>query len=106
MYRTMQEIKSANQKWATKNQRVCWFEPGAMSFFSTQLHDRVYGGHLFITSEQYEATEYGKTYLGFTDGPRKFTVRTCNPDGSIDTIGEFQAYDTLQHAEEAVKGLY
>jgi len=101
-YRTIADIKRANKMWASTHQRAWWFDPGAMSFFSSQIHDKVYHGRYFITSEQYEATDYGKT-LGFTDGPRKYSVRVCHPDGSIDTVGEHMAYDSVEQAERALE---
>lgn len=104
MYKTIQDIKRANREWAVKNGRAWWFAPDAMSFFSSQIHDKVYNGDYFITSEQYEATEYGKTYYGFTDGPRMYSVRICHPNGSIDTLGEHMAYKSLEEAEGVIQG--
>src|SRR5579885_440819 len=100
-YRTIQDIKRANHEWAITHKRVSIFDRGAMVFFSSQVHDKVYGGRYFITSEQFIATDYGKT-LGFKDGDRLYTVRECRPDGSCDTIGEFQAYKSIEDAERYI----
>lgn len=38
------------------------------------------GSYYFVTGERFENL------------PRKYTVRRMNPDGTIDTVGEFQQY--------------
>jgi len=105
MYNSIADIKRANRTLSHSNGRAYWFEPGTMSFFGTQLHDKVYFGQYFITSEQYLASDYGKTYLGFTDGPRMYSVRVCHADGSIDTIGEHMGYKSLEEAEQSLRKL-
>ena len=39
------------------------------------------------------------------DQPRRYTVRRANPDGSVDTVGEFQAHATRAAAIRAIQGL-
>jgi len=104
MYRTIFDIKHANRIWAHKNEREYWFGPGPMGFFSSRLHEKVYSGRYFITSEQYEATDYAKSQ-GSTDGPRRWSIRICKPSGEIDTVGVHMGFESLQQAETAVEEL-
>lgn len=104
-FQSMVDIKKAHQLYCQSNNRANFFDPKAMTFFSSNLLSKVYRGRFFITSEQYKATAYAKQ-VGFKDGERKYTVRVCLPDGSISTVGEFQGYSSLQGAEEAIKLLH
>ena len=69
-----------------------WFAPFNMRYFSCRVHHAVYGGCYFVTSEQYN-----------WKAPRLYTVRKVNQDGRIETIGDFQGYDTRQKAHNAAK---
>lgn len=70
-----------------------FFEEGTMRFFRSKIVSRQpIAGRFFITSEQFDA-----------DAPRLYTVRRANDDGSIDTIGEFQQYETYQEARAAAR---
>lgn len=71
-----------------------WFEPSTKRFFRSRIGDTLYGGRYFISSEQFHEA-----------APRLYTVREANPDGSIDTVGEFQAYDTRTQAVAAIRKL-
>lgn len=74
-----------------------WFEPGAMKFFKCRLgNGKVYGGKYFVTSEHNSSSYYNY--------PRMYTIREIRPDG-IDTVGEFQAYDTKREAISDIKKL-
>lgn len=98
MYATIQEIKQANKRKGGN-----WFDKSTMEFFASQINNKVYHGKFFITSEQFEATDYQKERYGWTDGPRKFSVRMCKHDGSIETIGEHMKFTSLQEAELAIE---
>jgi hypothetical protein len=85
------------EKAAGRNRRIGnhWFEPEAMSFFSTKLIGvlRVCrDGHLFITSERTPR-----------DRVRQYSVRLLAKDGSVDTLGGFHAHVTRAAAERALK---
>ena len=57
-------------------------------FFSSRIQTTPpYCGRVFVTSEKFD----WKT-------PRYYTVRCIRPCGGIDTIGEFQGFDTRQSA--------
>jgi hypothetical protein len=69
----------------------CWFEKASMRFFGTRIESGILRGHYFITSEQQD-----------DDRPRKFTVRSFDDEGSIETVGEFHAHDSKASAIEAM----
>jgi hypothetical protein len=69
----------------------CWFEPDTMRFFGTRIESGIINGRYFITSEQQDG-----------DSPRKFSVRSFDEAGKIDTVGEFHGYDTKAEALGAV----
>lgn len=71
-----------------------WFTPGAMRFFNSKVPPNVYGNRYFVTSEQYDY-----------DSPRLYTIREIMDDGSINTVGEFQQYETLTAARVAARKL-
>jgi hypothetical protein len=93
----MGEIRYANERLGHH-----WFKPDTMRFFGCRVGSAVYGGRYFITSEQ-------DTYVSSTGSPgawygrRLYTVRMANHDGSIETIGEFGAYETRAQALGAIR---
>lgn len=72
-----------------------WFSPDTKRFFHSRIGDTLYGGRYFISSE---CREPGET-------PRLYTIREANPDGSIDTVGDFQEYSTRAQAVRAIERL-
>lgn len=93
MYKTLQEVIDKAEKIESP-----FFSPAAMSFFSSRLHDQIYGGQMFITSEQ-DAT--GIVW----GGDRRWTIRRMSEHGHIDTIGEFGQYSSLADAIAAAQRL-
>lgn len=73
-----------------------FFSKGAMEFFNSKVESGMIGGKWFITSEQYD-----------DESPRLYTLRVVSrdmdavPTLSIDTVGEFQQYETLAMARAA-----
>ncbi len=85
MFRTIEEIKQANA-----NAGQHWFSPDTMRYFNSRVLAGVIGGRYFVTSERYD------------DGtPRLYTIRVANEDGTIDTVGDFQGYETADSAKRA-----
>jgi hypothetical protein len=84
-YETMEDVIRANTEIGEH-----WFEPATMRFFKTRIESRLIAGHRFITSEK------------GPDEVRRYTIRDARPDGSIDTVGEFQGYRTLAQAKKDV----
>ena len=95
MYSNITAIKAANKSYAEKTNRAYWFALDTMRFFATKLYSKVYKGRYFITSEQF-ISDHG-------NGPRLYSVRECMPNGSIETVGKFQAYNSLAEAKRAIQ---
>ena len=77
---------------------VDWFAPSASRFFSTTYPRaaRGYGqGYLFVTGD---ADRYG-------GGDRRYSVRHQSPDGTVSTVGDFQAYATRREADAVVAAM-
>lgn len=87
-----------------RNHSGQWFSPNNIRFFGSRLAKIAYrgaGGIFFVSSERCR-------YLAHTDAwkhPRAYSVRQQLPDGSIDTMGEFQAYRSRETAHRVAKTL-
>lgn len=68
----------------------CWFGAGEMRFFGTRIESEIIDGSFFITSEQPP------------HGPRKFTIRSFDSKGDIETVGQFCAFDSKHDALDAL----
>jgi hypothetical protein len=82
MFANMDEVKAANQADGQH-----WFDGPTMAFFRCRIESQLIGGRWFISSEQ-----------SAEDAPRLYTVRAVASDGTVSTVGEFQAYETLADA--------
>ena len=51
MYKSLAEIKAANEAYAKREGRAYWFSSGATNFFKSSYRSTVYHGHFFITGE-------------------------------------------------------
>ena len=72
-----------------------WFDRDTLRFFNSRISERVYpvpGGAYFVTSEKYSR---------YDNSPRLYTVRHCTLEGDINTIGEFQQYQSAPQAHYA-----
>lgn len=85
VYHTIEDVIRANKSIGNH-----WFDPDTMRFFRTRLGQELYAGKYFITSEQGPS------------GVRKWSIRVACVDGTIDTLGEFQAYHSTSAARYAV----
>lgn len=72
-----------------------FFEADTMRFFRSRVLEPVYGGRFFVTSEKNDGPGY--------EYPRLYTVREFMPDGSIESLGEFQEYGTAAQARAAIR---
>ena len=84
MFNNVNEIIQAN-----RNSGGHWFSEETMRFFKCRILDGVFGGHYFVTSEKGPS------------GVRAYTVRHADSDGTISTVGGFQAYGTASDALDA-----
>ena len=87
MYNTIKEIKDAN-----KDLGQHWFNKATMSYFNSRIVSGVIMGQYFITSEE----------NNYCDEKKKYTARIALPDGSIDTIGQFYALESIKDAKKAI----
>ena len=84
------------------------FEPGALRFFNSKFPRRavypVSDGAFFISSEFSKGVYISTGWI--PDGPVRWSVRfISDQDGSIDTVSEFQEFETLAEARDAAKAL-
>ena len=80
---------------ANDNNGFYFFSPSAMRGFSSRIHNALYGGCVFVTSEQF-------SYRGHKE-PREYRVRVAMKDGSIQSVmGKFK---TRSSAHENAKWL-
>jgi len=89
-YRTIADIKLRNQRNGGK-----WFDPSNMRFFSCRVQLDIYlnkkGEAFFVSSERRPGDR------------RLYSVRVARRDGSIDTVGKFQGYETGRAAHAAAR---
>ena len=83
-----------------------WFEPGSLRFFNSKFPRRavypVSDGAFFISSEYSKGVYISTGWI--PDGPVRWSVRfVSESDGTINTVSEFQEYETLKDAREAAK---
>lgn len=83
---TIAELKALNER-----NGGCWFGRGEMRFFGTRIESGILCGRYFITSEQPP------------HGSRKFSVRTFDDEGSVETVGEFCELATKRDALAALR---
>lgn len=84
---TIAELRALN-----KANGGCWFDAGTMRFHGTTIASGVIRGRYFITRDA----------SGFGDAPRKFTVRSFDATGDVDTVGEPFSYNTKADAIAAI----
>jgi hypothetical protein len=90
-YFTIDQVKRAN-----RDAGYHFFDADTLRFFGSRIGSTVYAGRFFVTTERSGFEHYS---------PRKATVREAMPDGSIETVGEFNEFDTTAQANAAIKRL-
>lgn len=89
-FETLADIKEAN-----RNAGLHWFSPDTVRFFKSRFSEDIYplpdGGAMFVSSER------------GPDDVRAYSVRLARADGSIETVGGFQAHATSRAAHAAAK---
>jgi hypothetical protein len=89
VYSNMEDVKRANRQIGNH-----WFDPETVRFFRTRICSELIAGAYFITSEQYSAGAL-----------RLYSIRRAQPDGTIETIGDFQQYRSKAEARAAIRRL-
>lgn len=95
-FRTMEDVREANRAIGHH-----WFDADTLRFFRSRIGGALYGGRYFVSSEQFQ----GSWSEGHYSEPRRYTVRVANQDGTVDTVGEFQAYASRAQALRAIREL-
>ena len=75
-----------------------FFSPSAMRSFNCRVHENVYGGCVFVTSEKNDMPYCAPQ-------PRVYTVRVAFEDGSIHTYGALGDYATRADAHSDARWL-
>jgi len=78
-----------------------FFSPNTMRGFSSRISElcwKVKDDIYFITSEA-DRFDHHKGSI------RAYTIRTCDIEGDINTIGEFQGHATLRDARQGIKAI-
>lgn len=91
-YKTLSEFKQAN-----KTNGYHFFDRKTMNFFNSRIESSLLKGGYFITSEQIETSQGVE--------PRKYTLRKCNVDATVATVGGFQRFRTKEAAKYYIKTL-
>ena len=92
-FSTIAQIKRLNES----NGRH-WFSPSSMRWFNSRVHDNVYGGCVFVTSEKNDMPYCAPQ-------PRVYTVRVAFADASIHTYGSLGDYATRSDAHADARWL-
>ena len=87
-FRNLDEVRRAN-----KAQGLHFFDDLTIQFFNSRIESYLVDGHYFVTSERYDDTT-----------PRLYTLRYAHESGVIETVGEFQQYESVESALEGVGG--
>jgi hypothetical protein len=88
----MEDIKRANARAGHH-----FFEASSMRFFASRVGQTVYGGRYFVTSEQFRDYASGRV------DARRYTIRECDHEGHVRTVGDFQGFGTAAQARSAIK---
>jgi hypothetical protein len=92
-FNTIDQIIRANQDGGRY-----FFSRNAMRGFNSRVHDAVYSGCVFVTSEKNDMPYCAPQ-------PRVYTVRIAMEDGSIETYGSLGDYATRSQAHAQAQWL-
>lgn len=85
-FSSISQIKASNAR-----NGYYFFSPSTMRGFNSRVHDAVYGGCVFVTSERNDIPYCAPQ-------PRVYTIRVMRANGSIDTYGNMGDYATRAEA--------
>jgi hypothetical protein len=88
-YLTMQDVIDANKSIGHH-----WFDRETLRFFNTRIESSLIAGEYFITSERVDDRDR-----------RRYSLRRAKPDGTVETIGAFQAYASKSEALNAARAM-
>lgn len=95
-YRTLEDIRRRNARSGGH-----WFSSENMRFFGSRIQSSIYvakdGRAYFVSSERDAAGRWWR------QARRLYTVRVAELSGDINTVGEFQGYQTGRAAHAAAR---
>ena len=80
----------------------CFFDPSTMQSSSVRIHDNIYGGCVFVTSELIIPPQ---SLSLRSRRHRSFVVHMVTEDGDIQTIGSSRGYSRRDKAHAVAKAL-
>ena len=83
MFANIQEVIEANKAIGHN-----FFSDNTMAFFDSRIETDIIAGEYFVTSEQYHSPRG-------TSEPRLYTLRIIKDNGEVDTVGDFQAFESI-----------
>ena len=83
-------------QWFNNYNGFHFFDRESMRFFNSRILSDVYRGRWFVTSERNDMP-YSQP------ATRLYTVRYVREDGTLETVGEFQQYETAYQAKKAAR---
>lgn len=86
-FHTLEQIKRANDRHGNH-----WFSADSMRFFRGKCSEKIIAGRYFVSSEQYSS-----------DSKRLYTIRCALNSGAIETVGQFQGYESQREAEKDLR---
>lgn len=84
-----------------KRRKPNWFSKESMDFFNSKVYVRVYGGCIFISSEQ-DKSPFGQRAW---NGQRRFSIRVMDESSNLWTWMGFGAFSSHDEARKEAKWL-
>lgn len=89
MFETIDDLRRANQAGGQG-----FFEKTGQDHACTRVETYLVGHEYFVTSELVADDP--------DDRRRRYTIRRGLSDGTVETVGEYQAYESIQQAQKAI----
>jgi hypothetical protein len=98
VYNSMADVRRANAESGGH-----WFEKSSMRFFNSRIETGIVrcGSVGEGQAQRYTRARFVSSEQG-PDNRRAYTIREAQPNGDIDTVGEFQQYKTMRAAKAAI----
>lgn len=99
VYNSIADVKRANAEGGGH-----WFDRDTMRFFNCRIETGIVkcGSVGEGAAQRFTKARFITSEKGPHESRRSYSIREAQPDGDIDTIGEFQGYTTLRAAKAAI----
>jgi hypothetical protein len=88
-FEDIDQLRHANQSTGQG-----FFEKSGQDHACTRIETYLLGHLYFVTSELLADDPTGRD--------RRYSIRRANPDATIETVGQYQAYDSINQAQKAI----